>query len=128
MIWTQDQITEYMNKGTPEQIYVCYKKESKAGRLLTQNRMFKWLFWEISKTIWIKARDIQGFFMKWLFGVKEVELFWIKQEVALINSTTELTKEEAIYLIDKILEFIQAHKINCKYTSSEIQSLHDSYN
>jgi hypothetical protein len=128
MIWKAKDIQEYINKGKEEQIYICEKKETKAWRLLTQNRMFKWLFWEISKTLWINARDVQWFFMKALFWVKEIELFWQIQEIALINSTTELTKEEAIHLIDKILEFIQAHKINCKYTSREFESLIESYN
>lgn len=103
-------------------------KYTKEMRTLVQNRMFKWLFSEIWKHLWYRKEDIQKFFMKWLFWVKEIELFWVKQEVENISSTKDLEKEQAIYLIDSLLEFIQKHKINCKYTPREVQSLYDSYN
>ena len=115
-------------KLTKQFVCLISTKYTREMRTTIQNRMFKWLFSEIWKHLWYRMENIQGFFMKSLFWVKEIELFWNKQEVQLINSTKDLEKEQAIYLIDSILQFIEKHKISCKYKPRDVQSLYDSYN
>jgi hypothetical protein len=134
IVWTYidiiKELTRFFLTRDKTKIYhlLIGKKETKEMRNKNQNNMFHWLFGEIGKHLWYKTEDVKGFFMKWLFWTKEIELFWQIQEIAIINSTTDLKKEQAILLIDSILQFIQKHNIPCKYSSREIDSLYDSYN
>ena len=103
------------------------KADTKWARTLKQNRMFKWLFSEIWKHQWWKWYEVQWFFMKALFGVKSIKMFWEIQDIPNISSTTQLSKEQAIDLIDSILNFIRHHDIPCKYSPREIESLYASF-
>jgi len=124
-----NQATEYLESLDPNKTYTCYieEKETKALRTLTQNNMFHWLFWEIAKHLWEHMEDVKQNFMKWLFWVKKTKLWKLEFENAIKPHTSDLTKEESIFLIDNILKFIEKYKVPCKYSSAELKSLYDSY-
>lgn len=124
---TTQEAIDYLQKKDINTTWEFYKAKSKSARTLKQNNMFKWLFSEIGKHQWRQLYEVQMFFMKFLFWIKEMKMFWASQEIPIINSTTKLTKMQAIDLIDNLLHFIQEHDIPCKYSSLELKSLYDSY-
>ena len=118
------ELIEYLQTQKEDINWVCKKKETKAGRTLWQNNFFYWLFWEIEKQTPFSSEIIKQYILSRVFWKKEV--LW-----ELINNktqTSKLDKKEAGDLINWVKEFCQEHTINIKYTSSEFESLINSYN
>jgi len=124
MIWNKNQITEYVFKGKEEQIYICYKKESKSWRTLGQNNFFYWLFSDIEKQSPFSSETIKQYILSRVFWKKEV--YW-----ELVNNktqTSKLTTKEAADLINWIIIFCEENTLRMRYTSAEARSLYNSFN
>ena len=106
---------------------LIYEKETKEIRTKIQNNMFHWLFWEISKHLWIHREDIKQSFLKWVFGTRKVKLWRLEFENAIKPHTSELTKEEAIFFIENIKIFIEKYWVPCKYTNLDFENLISTY-
>ena len=128
MIWNKEQIIEFVNNWKEEQIYICEKKESKPWRTLAQNRTFWKIFKGIWDKLWYSKEIVKTNILTALFWTYQVQMFWKVHLIANKSSTTELSKEEWIQVIDWALEY--AKKINAwiEITPRDIQNLYESYN
>lgn len=133
IIWKKqeifEQVSEFLDKQKDDENLICIitTKETKEQRTLTQNSMFHWLFGEISKHLWEPLEFVKYYFLAWCFWIEKKKYSKLEIDIPKIASTTLLNKEEAIFFIDVIIKFIDKHKVPCKYSSKEIQSLYDSY-
>jgi hypothetical protein len=125
MIWTKENITEYMKE---KQLYICYKKESKAWRTLAQNRTFWKIFKGIWDKLWYKKEVVRTNILTALFWTYEVYMFWERHLIPNKVSTTELSKEEWIQVIDWALEYAKKIDAWIEITSAEVTNLYESYN
>ena len=131
--WTPNevykQLAEYIEKHNQQTELVAYisKKETKEMLRHSQRKMFRWLFSEISKHLWEDSEDIKQNFLKWLFWTRKVKLWKLEFENAIKPTTSELTKEEAIYFINNIIKFIEKYGVPCKYTSLDFKNLIETY-
>ena len=128
MIWTKLEIEKYMDKWTEEQEYIIDKKESKAGKTRRQEKTYYKIFWWIWNFLWYDKEVVKQNILKALFGTYEVKMFWETHLVANKSRTRDLTKEEAILLIDSSLAYAKNIGAGIEITSVEMQSLYDSYN
>lgn len=126
MIGTTDEIFNYLYDKKADDVFEIKKKEKKSLRSLAQNNFFYWLFSEIWNHLWESKEDVKKYFMIWCFWIKEIEMFWVKQQIPIKNTTKELKKEEAIFLINTLWKFVWTHNIPCKYTPREVESLLNS--
>lgn len=127
MIWTHQQIREYLDKWKEKQIYICEKKETKAGRTLQQNKTWYKLFWWIAKHLWNDIQEVKIYFMIWCFGSKKICLSLNEMEIPIVSETHKLTKEQWIFLIDTLITFTKIKNIPIEICSNDIKSLYDSY-
>ena len=123
------QLSEWIEKHNQEKNIVAYisKKETKEMLRHSQRKMFRWLFSEISKHLWEDPEDIKQNFLKWLFWTRKVKLWKLEFENAIKPTTSELTKEEAIFFINSIIKFIEKYWVPCKYTSLDFKNLIETY-
>lgn len=124
-----NKVCEYLeNLNQNEEIYIwSNKKETKEIRTKKQNNMFYWLFWEIWKHLWYSDYEVKSYFLSY-FWTKEIDFFWEKREVNIINETSKLEKEQAIFFIEIIKAFIEKNNIPCRYSSLDFQNLINTYN
>ena len=80
-------------------------------RTKCQNSTFYRLFSEIGMKLWYSAEETKQALMKWVFGTKVIKMWGMQFEVAIIWSTAKLTKEQAILLIERGIEFWK--KLGC---------------
>lgn len=123
-----EQVLEYLDKQkeTQEIIVLISKKETQEMRTLAQNRTF----WKIFKGIWDKLgytkETVRTNILTALFWTYECKMFWEVHLVPNKTSTTELSKEEAIQVIDWALEYAKKIDAGIEITPREIQSLYDT--
>ena len=97
MIWTKQDVLNYLEKDKEGDIYECSKKQKKTARTLAQN---KYYFWIIVPTI----ADFH-----WYYTIEVHELI---KGMFKLETTTWLSTEEFIWLIKQIREIWQT-KYNC---------------
>lgn len=129
MIWSKQDIEKYLVFADDTKEY--YLEEiplSKEWRTLLQNNSFYRCFDVIGKKMWLSSETVKQNCLKALFWVEKVKFWWAYYENALKPNTSKLTKEEAILLLDTLIEF--GRKLWCGdiITPRELQSLYDSYN
>ncbi len=99
---------------------------TKEQRTIVQNNAFYRLFSEIGKKLGYTTEETKQALLKWVFGTKEIKMWWMQFEIAIKWSTKELTKEEAMLLIDRWNEF--GKKLWCGeiITPRELSTLFDN--
>jgi len=118
---------EYIDKGKEDQVYICVKKESKEWRTIQQNRTWYKLFNSISSHLWYNVDEVKMFLLAGTFGTHKMKLNTEEIEVPNENKTSKLTKEQWIFFIDTILQFVKLKDIPVEITSAETQNLYNSY-
>jgi len=121
------QIIEMLEWQDEDIEWIIQKKNTKQGRTLAQNRTFWKIFKGIWDKLWYSKEVVRTNILTALFWTYEVQMFWTTHLIANKSSTTELSKEEAIQVIDWALEY--AKKINAwiKITPKDIISLYETY-
>lgn len=124
-----EKFSKWLERQDQEKEIICHfsAKNTKEIRTLTQNSMLHWLFTEIGNHIWEDMEETKNNFMKWVFWVKEVRIGKFVSQEAIKPHTSELSKEEWIFLIDCIMKFIDSHWVPCKYTPRDLQNLYNTY-
>jgi len=74
-------------------------------RSKSQNRTFHRLFSEIGSKLWHTTEETKQAMMKGIFWTKTIKICWMWFEISNISSTKKLTKEQAILLINRMIEF-----------------------
>ena len=128
MKWKAEDVMIYMDKHKEDQVFICVKEESKAGRTIQQNRTWYKLFNWISSHLWYNVEEVKSFLLAWTFGTHKMKLNTEDIEVPNESRTSLLTKEQGIFFIDTILQFVKLKDIPVEITSAEVQSLYESYN
>ena len=131
--WTPEEVynilTEKLESLNPDkEIYVYFgEKLTTEIRTKAQNNMFQWVFTQIWNHLWEKKDDVKMYFLAWMFWTKTLKLSQKEYEFPIISHTSDLTKEQAMDLISILFKFIAKHKVPCKYTPRDLQSLYDNY-
>ena len=128
MQWTHEAIMIYMDKNPDDQIYIIDKKETKAGRTRQQEKTYWKIFKWIGGKLWYKKEVVRTNLLTALFWTYEVKMFWEIHLIPNKTSTTELTKEDAIDLIDASLAYAKKIDAWIEIEWPEIQSLYNTYN
>jgi len=124
-----NKVNEFLENNVNAEEFICIisTKLTKEMRTTLQNNMFYWLFTEIWNHLWVDKEDVKDNFLKWLFGIKTVQLWMFESEEANIKHTSDLDITQAIFFIESIQAFIEKYWVPCKYTSREFESLIKSY-
>lgn len=107
MILTKKQLIEqYLVFRNDTDEFLIYEEIStKEQRSKAQNRTFYKCFTEIGCKIWYSKETIKQNCLKALFWIEKTKFWGIVYENAIKPSTKLLTREEAILLIDSLIEF-----------------------
>ncbi len=119
---------EYLENKKEEYEWEFYRSHTKAARSLAQNNTWYLLFSVISKYQWYPVDEIKLFFLMACFWEKELIMYWAKSRIPAVWHIHNLTKEQGIFLIDTVLEYIKKHDIPFTLQTKDLQSLYDSYN
>jgi len=124
MIGVKKDIEKALVFATDEEQYYFEKlpltsEQKTRAQERTYYRCFKIIWDKLGYDKWFTKECL----MKWVFWVKTIKMWWMQFEVALKWSTKELTKEEAILLIDRIVDFWRKLKLWEIVSSLERQSL-----
>jgi len=131
--WTPIEVSnrlfDWLEKNEDKEKVVCYisEKETKEIRTLAQNRTWYKLFTWIAKHLWYDLHEVKIYFMIWCFWSKKLKLSKNIMEIPVISETHKLTKEQWIFLIDTLLQFVKIKNIPIEIIPKEIQNLYDSY-
>lgn len=82
----------------------------------------------IANHLGYNIQEVKIYILSWCFGTHKITLSKETMEVPNISSTSSLTKEQAIFFIDTLLQFVKIKNVPVKITPREVQSLYDSYN
>lgn len=125
--WNKKEIIEFLEKQKENISWDLYKTFTKEGISKAQKNTFELLFWIISKYQWYHRDEIKIFFLIWCFWEKHF-MMWDKEiMIPTVWSTMNLSKEQWIFLIDTILEYIKIQNIPFTLTTRELQSLYDNF-
>ncbi len=125
MKWNKEKIIEYMKD---DQEYICCKVESKEGRTIAQNRTYWKIFTGIGQKLWYSKEETKLNILTALFWTYEIKMFWEVHKIPHKTSTTQLSKDEAIHLIDSSLAYAKKIGAWIKIEPREITSLYNTYN
>ena len=121
------ELIEWLSNQKQDLEWLLFKADTKAAKTEAQKRTFELLFWIISKYHWYHRDEVKIFFLTWCFWQKPLKM-WIREiMVPIVWSTMWLSKEQWIFLIDTILEYIKINNIWFTLNTKEIQSLYDSF-
>lgn len=121
------ELIEWLSNQKQDLEWLLFKADTKAARTEAQKRTFELLFWIISKHNWYHRDEIKIFFLTWCFWQKPLKMWTREIMVPIVWSTMWLSKEQWIFLIDTILEYIKIENIWFTLNTKEIQSLYDSF-
>jgi hypothetical protein len=111
-----------------DEFYFFEDIDSKEKRTKAQNNWFYMLLSWISKHLGQPLQEVKIYLLSWCFGTHKLKLSKKEIEIPNISRTSDLTKENAIFFIDVILQFCKAKNIPITITPRQVQSLYDSYN
>jgi len=121
---TKKQIESALVFSNDEQEYILLELPLKwEQRTKAQNSTFHMCFWRIAKHMWTHLDEVKQNCMKALFGIRKSKLWGIEYENAIIASTTQLKKDQAILLIETLIKFWQTLWLWELVTSREKQTL-----
>lgn len=103
-------------------------KDTKKQRTLLQNKTFHLILWAISKHLWYTMEEVKAYMLSWCFWAQKIRLSKEEMDIPIISSTTQLSKEQAIFFIDTLLQFAKIKDVPIEITPRGIQSLYESYN
>jgi len=128
MIWTKKEIIAKLEEAREWELYILEKKETKAWRTLQQNKTYWKIFKGIWDKLWYSKEVVRSNVLTALFWTYQVLMFWEIHKLPKKSSTTELSKQEAIQVIDWALEYAKKIDAWIEITPREVQNLYDSYN
>lgn len=112
MILTKGEVQNVLSFKKDTDEFCLYELPlGKTDRTRCQERTYYRCFNEISKKMWYTLEETKQAVMKWIFWIKHIKMSWIEFEIAVINSTTQLNREQATLLIQSLIEF--AKKLWC---------------
>ena len=128
--YVYEQLSNYIEKNSHKEKLVAFidTKESKAIRTRTQEKSYYRLFNWIAQHLWNNIQEVKIYFLIGCFWSKKIQLSKNYIEIPIISQTRDLTKEQAIFLIDTLIAFTKLKNIPCEITSRELESLYNSYN
>lgn len=103
-------------------------KETKEMKTRQQEKTYYKILTWISKHLWYKLQEVKIYVLSWCFWTHRLKLFDEEIEVPNISETRWFSKEQAIFFIDTLLQFVKDKNIPVEITPKEVQSLYDSYN
>lgn len=124
---TSKEIIKKLEKEDKNKLWYLFWENTKAWKTRAQKNTFELLFWIISKYHGYHRDEIKIFFLIWCFWEKYLKMWDKKCRVPIVWSTMDLTKEQGIFFIDTILEYIKIQKIPFTLTTREVKSLYNSY-
>ena len=127
MRWNKKEIIEFLEKQKENISWDLYKTFTKEGISKAQKNTFELLFWIISKYQWYYRDEIKIFFLIWCFWQKPFKMWDKEIMIPTVWSTMNLSKEQWIFLIETILEYINIQNIPFTLTTRELQSLYDNF-
>ena len=116
------------HKLSKQFVILVSTKETREMKSRQQEKTYYRLFNWIAKHLWYNIQEVKIYFMIWCFWSKKLKLSKTEMEIPVISQTRDLTKEQAIFLIDTLIEFTKIKNIPVKITPLELQSLYDSFN
>ena len=127
MRWNKKEIIEFLEKQKENISWDLYKTSTQEGISKAQKNTFELLFWIISKYQWYYRDEIKIFFLIWCFWQKPFKMWDKEIMIPTVWSTMNLSKEQWIFLIETILEYINIQNIPFTLTTRELQSLYDNF-
>ena len=106
-----------------KEFYLFEKELTKEQRTLAQNNVFYHCFEVIWNKMGIDKETVKMNCLKAVFGIEKVKFWWVYYENAIKPKTSELTKFEAILLIETLIEFWKKLWLGEIVTSREVMSL-----
>lgn len=132
--WNKEKIyndvCNFLEKQKDDTNIFCYiwKKITKDMRTTAQRNTYYMLFSQIGNHLWLHKEAVKSFFLIGCFWISKLSLWDKVIEIPIISSTTELTKEQGMFLIDSILEFCKHRDVPIQFTPRELRSLIENHN
>jgi len=127
MIGNKEDIIEFVN-NSKEKEFIIEEVNSKKWRTLAQNRWIYLLLSWISKHLWEDIHTVKIYLLSWCFWTRKLKLSKTEIEVPNISKTSLLSKEQAIFFIETIIQFCKIKNIPVEITPLELQTLYNNYN
>ncbi len=128
MIWNKDEIIEFLQNKKEDERWFIDKEKNKSSHTRQQQKTWYKLFNWISTHLWYNVEEVKSFLLAGTFGTHTMQLNTEEIQVPNESRTSQLTKEQWIFFIDTILQFVKLKDIPVEITPREISSLYDSYN
>ena len=128
MLYTKEEIEkDLVFRDKEDKFYYEEWKDTKEQRTKAQNNTFYRCFDIISKKMGVSPEEVKMNCLKALFWITTSKFWGVTYENAIKPRTSELNKEEAILLIDSLIEFWK--KLGCWVivTPRELQELFYNY-
>ena len=128
MIWTKQQILEKLEKANDDELWILDKKETKIWKTRQQEKTYYKILNAIANHLGYNIQEVKIYILSWCFGTHPLKLSKEYMEIPNISKTSELTKEQGIFFIDTLLQFVKIKDVPVVITSREVQNLYETYN
>lgn len=123
IIWNKDIIEKALTFAGDEEYILLPLPLTKEKRTRSQECTYYRCFTLIWDKMWMSIGEVKMNCLKALFWVTETKFWGVTYENAIKPHTSELSKEEAILLIETLIEFWKKLKIKDMVTSREMLDL-----
>ena len=121
------ELIDYLKTQKEDTDWVFDKSTTKAGKTRQQEKTYYKLFWAISKHLWYNMQEVKIYMLSGCFWTKKLKLSKEEMEIPVISNTSDLTKEQWIFLIDTLIAFAKIKNVPVKIENAEIQNLYATY-
>lgn len=123
------QVSDYLEKldDRKEVIVLISNKETKEMKTRQQEKTYYKILNAIATHLWYSLEEVKIYILSWCFWTHKLKLSRQEMEIPNISRTRDLTKQQAMFFIDTLLQFVKIKNVPVEISSQEIQSLYDSY-
>ena len=125
-----EKVSNYLEniKDTKQVIVYISDRETKEMKTRQQEKTYYKIMNAIATHLGYSVEEVKIYILSWCFWTHKIKLSKEEMEVPNISRTRDLTKEQAIFFIDTLLQFVKIKNVPVEITPIEIQSLYNSYN
>ena len=125
-----EKVSNYLEniKDTKQVIVYISDRETKEMKTRQQEKTYYKIMNAIATHLGYSVEEVKIYILSWCFWTHKIKLSKEEMEVPNISRTRDFTKEQAIFFIDTLLQFVKIKNVPVEITPIEVQSLYNSYN